>query len=496
MASYTRYLTTTAKAVNEFTVQISDSSPIAIAQDAIRNSCEVKYSPIMPAILTPQEGPPPVPTKLESVALLFANSPYKTLGILKTHLFANERSGIYFTEGLASIIFLNFTIKRTKQLHKIGGGCPLEYWPLKDGKLDARIIFELLPSKQAGAPNDIILPSTDNAELKVYVEQISSSLQSLWASYGIYFPDERDTLRQIVILADNLVQQHGRLQGGVGRTDGGIACQKKANAIISALVEISAALSYAVTQGTTGSLPVLSNRSPFPHHSLLGIGGAVRALTKYTRYLESAFMARSAGKVISAQYSRVKQIVPASIPAYNSGPEYKFTDSPGSPDEHFDRGGNSYQEDQVPLIAHFSLRYGFMESKFSVTAASQALTAETLPQWTLMTLSHEIMHSRVRTIFQALFGKTWEKDDNNLISKSQFKEFCAWIQARKNPRKVRVVTSLRNVILNFCCAVEQCQHPIPANKRRPGLPLSMDKVNELYYRHKHLAIEILVHFHD
>lgn len=55
-----------------------------------------------------------------------------------------------------------------------------------------------------------------------------------------------------------------------------------------------------------------------------------------------------------------------------------------------------------PLITHFSLRHGFKESIFTVTAAPESLNLEVKPQWTISTLSHEVMHSRVRHIFNTL----------------------------------------------------------------------------------------------
>lgn len=497
MASHTRYLSTTARAVNEFTVRISDLPPISIPRGAVRYSCDIRYSPILPAFLVPAKRPAAAPRTPASVALLFASSPYKVLGKLKNHLPANERAGVFFTQGLASIILLNFTLKRAEEIRRLAGNCPLEFWPLQGGKLDTAAIVVRFPRLDYGsAPKATQLPRTDSPDLAVYVEQISASLGSLWGSYGGYFPQERKTLRQITILAANLIQQHGRLSEGARGGEENLDRQKKRNAIVAALVEISAALSYAVTQGTSGAAPVLTNRSPFPHHSLLGIGGAVRALTKFTRYLESAFMVRSAGRVITEQYARLKQIVPAKIPDYSSGPEYKFPTVHETACELFDSGGELPQEDQVPLIAHFSLRHGFMESKFSVTAASEALTAETLPHWTLMTLSHEIMHSRVRTIFQALFGKTWHSGGNALISKQQFTEFGEWIRRREHPRKLSVVSSLRNVILNFCFAIEKSQHPISEGERHAKSGLSIDELTDLYSRHKCLAAEIIVHFHD
>ena len=298
----------------------------------------------------------------------------------------------------------------------------------------------------------MLLPSAEVMELSIYIEQISASIGCLWASYGIYFPTERNTLRQIAIQANGLIQLYGTLQKDPKNADT-ILVQKKKNAIISALVEISAALSYAVTQGTSGTLPVLSSRSPFPHHSLFGIGGAVRALTKYTRYIETAFVSRSAISVIDGQYSKLKHSVPACLPDYKSGPEYSYEDRINKT-EHFDDGGNLPQENHVPLIVHFSLRHGFMESKYSVTAASEALTAGTLPAWTLMTLSHEIMHSRVRAIFQALFGKQWDGKNGDVVSGARFSEYSAWLEARYSKKKAKVVSNLRNVVLDFCWALE------------------------------------------
>src|SRR5205814_8070651 len=113
---------------------------------------------------------------------------------------------------------------------------------------------------------------------------------------------------------------------------------------------------------------------------------------------------RRAGEVVKKRNSEVKHNVPGSIAKYISGEEYKLPESRKDANERFDGGGDFPQKSQVPLIAHFSLRHGFMESKFSVTAASESLTAETQPQWTLVTLSHEVMHSHVRSILNALFG--------------------------------------------------------------------------------------------
>jgi hypothetical protein len=444
----------------------------------------------LPAFLEPGKKPRRVKRGLTSVALLFANAPYQSLGALKAVLLARERVNVFFTQGLASIVLLNCSLERAGELREIAGNCLLEFWPIRAGILDVTKIVVVRPpaggGERIGSP---AFPKGDDGELAVYVEQITASLASLWASYLVYFPEELKTLHQVAAQVTSLVKLHCDIRSVPVKQRDVLAQEKEANAIVAALVEVSAALSYAVTQGTSGASPVLSNRAPFPHHSLFGIGGAVRALTKFTRYVESAFMVRSAGRVIATLYQKLTHVVPARIPEYSSGPPYRLVNPQEAGGEEFDAGGDLPQEDQVPLIAHFSLRHGFMESKFSVTAASEALTAATSPQWTLMTLSHEIMHSRVRTIFQAIFGRAWQ-EEHTLISKKELRQFAAWIDARRHPRKTKVLVGLRNVILHFCYAMDT------ADSTTPEKGYSQVILSDVYSRYKHLAIELFVHFHD
>lgn len=208
-------------------------------------------------------------------------------------------------------------------------------------------------------------------------------------------------------------------------------------------------------------------------------------------------MSRSAFEVIQYRYTKVCHVVPARIADYQSGPEYKYSDKNNKQIELFDTGKDCYQKDNLPLITHFSLRHGFMESKYSVTAASQSLTAETLPEWTLMTLSHEIMHSRVRSIFQALFGKNWNSETDGVITNEICEKFINWHKNRKAQQKPEpVIDSLRNMILNFCCAMDSGHNVQTENHRYEPLSLNPQTLNGIYSRHKQLAIELFVHFHD
>lgn len=489
MGKYTRYLMVHEESRNHFKVAVTAESPLPAIKDALQHAVDLRYSPILPAYLLRGEAPPPPPESVRSIAFLFARNPYRALGQLKAGLSQPEREAVFFTQGIASLLMLNADADRASRL-KEEIACPqVELWTLENGTLAAHDVTYIADAAQQAEGMHFDLQTTGSPELDVYVEQLSASITSLWAFYSVYFPEERTTLNRILTFTKRIIERHATLAVGTPT----MKTLKQQNAIISALVELSAALSYSVTQGTSGVSPILANRSPFPHHSLLGVGGAVRALTKFTRYLETAFNTRSAASVVTDQYATKKVSVPFKISTYESGPAYGFPKEK-SPAEEFDQGGEFPNQDHVPLLCHFSLRHGFKEAKFSITAASESLSAECLPAWTMMTLSHEIMHSRVRDIFQALFGTTWLEDDADIRWNRFYDEFARSYHAREKATPP-LAEGIRNAVLNFCLATERA---VVVRTRRTDAEKEMtrDDVVNAFRKHKRLASELFVHFHD
>jgi len=496
---FTRYLSVHSGENGIFRVSITGASPIALLQEALRDEAGLRYSPILPAYLVPEEAPPPIPDELTSVAFFFSRIPHKTLGSMKPGLASEELERVYFTQGLASILCFNCDLPRAHELlehvdHKL-----LEYWPLRKQEIDFRdIVIE--NCRHDGALTEKIDQHIDaTAELSVYIEQIFASVVTLRQSYAIYNPQELKTLDQIALLTRRSIEQY--LEASTRDTtdvEEALANVKSRNAVVSALAEISASLSYAVTQGTSGCSPILANPSPFPHFSLLGVGGAVRALTKFTRYLESAFSVRDASEVIAKGFSCRNLVVPAAISKYNSGDEYRFSESDDAPTKEFDQGGEFHQKNGIPLLVHLSLRHGFKESKFAITAASETLTTEILPQWTLITLSHEIMHNRVRQIFQTLFGAGWDQERGSVLSEKHYLDFKDFYESREEGKPCKLDCAIRNVILNFCYAMDRAMDIRNVHRRSDDDRdiLGLDDLGESYGRHKLRAMELFVHFHD
>ncbi len=487
MSRFTCYLILIEDAPAQFRVKIEHDIPLVTLHTAMESAVDVRYSPILPAYLVPNETPPSPPSTPTTVAFFFAARPYQALGKIRPYLTAAELDATFFTEGLATIVILNCSLARAAEIKKLIGCLAMEFWSIRDGHLEApNFSMEPQPSSESVPP---VLSAVGDDVLDVYIEQISASAATLWVSYCVYFPEERQTLVRILQLTKDLIAQHIELS----KDKTSVVKLRQSNAVISALVEISASLSYSVTQGTSGAVPIISNRSPFPHHSLLGIGGAIRALTKFARYIESAFKKRSAAAIIEKQYSTKNVPVPHNIATYESGREYAFT-SPVT--EEFDHGGEFRDDEDCPLLVHFSLRHGFKETKFSITAASESLTAESLPAWTLMTLSHEMMHSRVRDIFQALFGTTWEDDNSSSQWDGFYQNFSEWYRDEKGSSSTTLTEGIRNAVLNFCLAMERETTPVKGRRSDSEKQVSRDELLSAYLKHKRLATEVFVHFHD
>jgi hypothetical protein len=497
MHSFTRYLSLHSRGTGQFVVSISEATPFELLQDALNGVTDLRYSPVFPAYLTPGQAPPAIPEPLKSVAFFFARFPYHMLGRIKPELAPDELDQVYFTQGLASILCVNCDLSRALALRELMDHKLLEYWPLQDAILQSdNVVIEHDPRKATSTEKIVLQPGL-GPELDVYVEQIYASIVTLRHSYTLFNPEELNTLDSIARLTDRLITLYCEVkQRHTDAIEQALNDSKRCHAVVSALAELSASLSYLVTQGTSGCSPILANPSPFPHFSLLGVGGALRAVRKFTRYLESAFSVRDASEVIEQGYTCRSVDFPVRISLYESGDAYKFS----APDQHvqeeFDSGGEFPEKDDVPLLTYLSLRHGFKESKFAITAATEILTAEVSPQWTMMTLSHEIMHNRVRLIFQALFGSGWKHDRNSVLTAQHFLDFKDWYESRGAGKQYKLDCALSNAILNFCCAMDRAMEIKQIRRSVDERKVSQSDLEEAYGRHKLRAMELFVHFHD
>jgi hypothetical protein len=468
----------------------------------------VSYSPIFPAFLGQRKNVNKENNfycTISSVFFLYPVNTHRVLGFLKSNPSIVDITQVYISNGLASIIVMNSDenimkdIVNTEIFEEIS---LMEYWKLDDSG-------KIVSNEQIQNDEKINIESVDYSKLKItlphklkastidtYVEQISFCLRYLSNVYQKVLPSEIETLYKQCELINEILSKIDEYTIELRQcVENGIIAkcldlQKILNSYEAHLVEICASLSYAITQGTSGISPILENPSPFPHQRLLGIGGANKALISFVRNIENAMNFVNAVEVIEQHYSRnsTNAISPNFI-VYESDDAYKQSYSSLQSTHQLDQF-RVENKPTIPLITHFSLRHGFKESPVSVTAASESLSHEIDPHWTLMTLSHEIMHSRVRGIFDALM-----KIDNTQFSE-HFKSYNNWLSSSQSNQSIIIKEGLRNVIYLFCFNYEELalgeniefyDNKATENGRR---------LRECFIKHQMKAIELIVHFHD
>ena len=491
------------------------------------------YSPIFSAYV---DSPPELAlntTNINSILFIYSNDPYTFLGHLRSNHIVNL-SNVYFSNGLASILIINEPREIVEKISEIENINIIEFWELDDNQflLNQETIKVTKPNLEKIPQVQFDLSQMNT--LASYVEQINSSLQTLYRNYSQYIPSEINGLyvieNYVSLVCDQILKCKDLLKSvQLIDTDGTsdqderalsisekISLIKKKNSYESHIIEISASLSYAITQGTSGISPIIQNKSPFPHHSLLGVGGAVRALIAYVRHIEKAMCSADPKMVINESYSQTLfpdlEILPYKpdtlvFPNINNAQQSNRSTK-------FDSCNPRPINKPFPLITHFSLRHGFKESIFTVTAASESLNLEVKPQWTISTLSHEVMHSRVRHIFNTLMTIDFSSYEENKRVEAEARELAShyevYIQWVRNQKTNNDSTKLRlrNVIYNYCLMCEMSEQTGKAGALKLGASRDISKIfgnnniengktlRNFYIKHQMKAIELLVHFHD
>lgn len=486
--------------------QVKNKTKVGLFQEKrfeLNGSLNVFYSPIYPAFLDTcsadidefKQSRSRFIKYLERIDLVVSKSPHRLLRALYSEYAKIDLLNVYISNGHASIIIINSNDELYSFLEQHSEVVALEAWFIKDGLV--------LEDKQKLYVRDPV-EKIDNSKIRVffdsskhekdsvfgsYIEQINICLGALADQnsklskidlYSVYSIAAH--IRKIIEEAENClsIQRSAELEE---RLD----AKKKLRASEAVLIEYCAALSYCVTQGTTGFPPILKNPSPFPHNRLLGVGNSVRALKSFVHHISRALVKHSANNFINYQLKRnTNSEVLCESTNYLSGEKYKtISGKSGEVNFLFDLNSEGLEPENkpVPLLSYFSLRHGFKESPISVTAASESLSHELQPHWTLMTLSHEVMHSRVRGMIDNImfFSSSDELTEH-------YEQYKKWSTV-KDQQACSVMEALRNVVYTFCEAWESSLGKSP--KVTNGKEL-----RQLFTKHKMKVVELVVHFHD
>jgi hypothetical protein len=382
-------------------------------------------------------------------------NPYRILGRIKNIGSGELKSCIFFTSGLASIIL----ITNDKNLHEefiaIANQKEIasEIWKIKDSN-----IYDISPNvnKERSCPNPEIVRLTDYSCLpsveRALIDEFIVSTQLLLLKMPFYMPAEEIKIRSLINEVETFVKELVYLQtleGPIPDTlpeftvedfKKGKTAQTVRHQVLDRIIQINSALSYVSTQAFSGAIPILERRSLVRRNSLLGIGGAMLALNNIVRFIEESFSKVNLKEIILKHMVSATPLSGMANWAEYDPKEWKegsinvFTSRTNTPDTYI-------------KLPYFSSRLGFRETEFSIAAAIQSISGSANLEWSLLTLTHEMLHGHVREIISYIFSggekMNGEAQRNNFYE--NFKE-----KYYKKRQEKTLIESIRNVFFIYC----------------------------------------------
>ncbi len=360
-----------------------------------------------------------------------------------------------FSAGLASVVLIGNQAELYERLVNTVGYSPRsrEHWVVTNSEItDVRCDC---PRAQSVSLPTLQPYSSLPVVAKTAMDEFISGMELLVPKIATHLPNELPVFLALVGAVDELAKEmtyvsspHGAPPETLAEYDGGDFADRsdRAHQILfqntDRVIQINAALSYLSTQALSGAVPILERRSLIRRHSLLGVGTAVLALMRMTRAIERAFASANLEAIITGKAADA-----GPLPGLDRLPEYESTGWQHS-------SVNRWKEKVTarpayPKLPYFSGRLGFRETEYTISAALQSLTAGSHPEWSVLTLTHEMVHGHVRSLMAYLFqGNANAKPEKN------WEDFYSRFRARtKNtpPTDECLIDSIRAIILSYCC---------------------------------------------
>jgi hypothetical protein len=434
-----------------------------------------RTSPVFP--LTKRFIVPDLKEETGTLAFACFDPAFPVLARLSNDAPPEVSQGVLFSLGLASVIFWSRSDNALSQLEQAAGAKSRssETWKIVRGELQH--VECNCPTPDPIDASLMVLPPHDVLPVpaRATVDEFVSSICLLIQKIQTHVPGELPTFIKLIDRVRELVAEMVyacRPDGPPPPTlsehaPGELATDRKlAEQILhqawDRLIQINSALSYLPTQALSGAVPILERRSLIRRHSLLGVGTAVLALTRLARSIEHAFS-------IGALEEGIEKIgaLARPLPGLDHLPEYETKDWALSSVSTW-KAQLSKRSTYVKL-PYFSGRLGFRETEYTISASLQSLTAGADPEWSFLTLTHEMVHGHVRNLLTLIFQDNPDRGASERWSRFH-QRYAARVDQRP-PADESLVDSLRAVILAYC-SLAQTHGSLtrePDHGRRPSV---------------------------
>lgn len=426
---------------------------------------------------------------------------YHVLGSVTTTGSEELKGALYFSLGLSSVILVTNEEAIVNELHQCTQqeAAASETWFVIDNRIDA---IECEPSSSGVAmpqvefPDYSCLPVTERA----IVDEFIISVKFLLAKLIVHVPQDlpkvmalisevRELVNELIYLCDPKDNVPANLdeftvedlkKPGVAKV---IWYQN-----IDRIVQIDSALSYVSTQAFSGVIPILERRSIIRRHSLLGIGTAILALNRITNFIDSCLSRVPFDEIITESLAKADALPDANLPKYDSKNWKK-------------RGVNVYHAGEptnnaTKKLPYFSGRLGFRETECAITAAMESITSGAGLEWSLMTITHEMLHGHFRDLVASIF-----RGDEKMNEEQQREIFTTIFNNRiqKHIPEESAIDSIRNIIFYYCIASKtfgSISKAKPYTSKADISPLNKEALWAALRKEQRNISEIFVHVLD
>ena len=319
--------------------------------------------------------------------------------------------------------------------------CIIDYTHLTDTIQD--VIEELHLSFKSFSSKVKLLPSSNTFPLHLIESEINDQIKGI-TKHQIKI--DHTMLHSPIEPTNSVDETADWLNEKADLIDSIISSTNNRNQYLDNAIQLLSSLSYVSTQTFSGLIPVLSRRSLLRRHSLLGIGSCILGLNKLKNHIEQAFL----------EYDYVHKI----IHRFNTPKTYLSGIKKEPPHSYDSSKWQSLNIDQWSLnssnkissfkLPFFSARLGFRESEYAISAAIQSITNGSNREWSILTITHELMHAQVRLILNSIIaGKPEEESESANDSKSFDSYFEIYSEGFKDHHSL--LDSIKYVLILHCC---------------------------------------------
>ncbi|MET3980680.1 hypothetical protein ABIB62_003284 [Mucilaginibacter sp. UYP25] len=439
-----------SKELNKVRVSISNETSAPVEDFDI----SFRVSPIFPLLET--EDIPDL-SKNKIYFFNYSNA-FRALGRIISVADEEVKKCVFFSIGLSSVILISDDdnilnkFKKVIELQEYAN----EEWEINDFKIVSTqyniLKKESLDDTPVVIANYDVLPLTERA----LVDEFNISIRFLLIKLHHHMPLELPKFKRLVDEVNAFILElvyltdfSGEMPESLNEFTTEDLKGEKLNTILKnqsldRIIQINSALSYVSTQAFSGAIPILERRSLVRRSSLLGIGSAILALNNIARFIEDSFSKIGFNEIITdimAVASPLKGI--DNLPVYLSSDWQESSISNLTKDI---KSHNSYYK-----LPYFNGRLGFRETEYSIAAAIQSITSGATLEWSLMTVTHEMLHGHVRTIITSIFY-----GDDKMTSEEQRRVFYSNFKKKitKKEKDSHLIDSIRSILFTYCCLTQ------------------------------------------